>query len=87
MQRDAIAPSKLVDYALRLDVGAVVRRLGFLLETFEVPAAAELERLRAELTPTYALLDSLMPAEGPYQARWRLRVNVPPGELRALVST
>jgi predicted transcriptional regulator of viral defense system len=83
----AIAPSTLVDYALRLDVGAVVRRLGFLLETFEVPVPAEIDRLRAKLTSTYALLDPLMAAEGPYQARWRLRVNVEPDELRAMVRT
>ena len=82
MRRDAIAPGKLVDFALRLGVGAVVRRLGFLLETFEVPAVEEIERLRTGLTATYALLDPLMPAEGPYQSRWRLRVNVEPDELR-----
>lgn len=87
MQRAAIDSSRLVDYALRLGVGAVVRRLGFLLETFEVPAVAEIERLRTGLTATYALLDPLMPAEGSYQARWRLRVNVEPDELRALVRT
>jgi predicted transcriptional regulator of viral defense system len=87
MQRDAIAPSKLVDYALRLDVGAVVRRLGFLLETFAASAPTEIERLRASLTATYALLDPLLPAEGAYQARWRLRVNVDRQELAALVST
>jgi predicted transcriptional regulator of viral defense system len=87
MRRDAIAVTKLVDYALRLDVGAVVRRLGFLLETFEVDAPAEIERLRAELTATYAPLDPLMPAEGPWHARWRVRVNVEPDELRALVRT
>jgi predicted transcriptional regulator of viral defense system len=87
MRRDAIAPGKLVDYALRLGVGAVVRRLGFLLETFEVAAVEEIERLRSGLTATYALLDPLMPAEGPHQARWRLRVNVEPDELRALVRT
>jgi predicted transcriptional regulator of viral defense system len=87
MRRDAITVSRLVDYALRLGVGAVVRRLGFLLETFEIDAPAELERLRARLTSTYALLDPLMPAEGPYQARWRLRVNVEPDEFRAVVRT
>jgi hypothetical protein len=69
MRRDAIAMPKLVDYALRLGVGAVVRRLGFLLETFDIDAPAEIERLRAELTATYALLDPLMPAEGPYLAQ------------------
>ncbi|MCC6334912.1 MAG: transcriptional regulator [Myxococcales bacterium] len=87
MRRDAIAVPKLVDYALRLGVGAVVRRLGFLLETFEIDAPAEIERLRAALTATYAPLDPLMPAEGPWHARWRVRVNVEPDELRALVRT
>jgi predicted transcriptional regulator of viral defense system len=87
MRRDAIAVPKLVDYALRLGVGAVLRRLGFLLETFGVDAPDELERLRAELTATYAPLDPLMPAEGPWHARWRVRVNVEPDELRALVET
>jgi predicted transcriptional regulator of viral defense system len=87
MRRDAIAVPKLVDYALRLGVGAVVRRLGFLLETFDTEAPAEIERLRAALTLTYAPLDPLMPAEGPWHARWRVRVNVEPDELRALVRT
>ncbi len=87
MRRDAIAVTKLVDYARRLGVGAVVRRLGFLLETFEVEAPADIERLRAALTATYAPLDPLMPSEGPWHARWRLRVNVEPEELRALVKT
>jgi predicted transcriptional regulator of viral defense system len=87
MRRDAITVSKLVDFGLRLGVGAVVRRLGFLLETFEIDAPTEIARLRVGLTSTYALLDPLMPAEGPYQARWRLRVNVAPDELRAIVRT
>ena len=88
MRRDAIDPIKLVAYARRLDVGAVVRRLGFLLETLEVPVSAELDQLRAGLTSTYALLDPLMPAEeGTYQARWRLRVYIAPEELRAIVRT
>jgi predicted transcriptional regulator of viral defense system len=87
MRRNSIEPGKLVDYALRLGVGAVVRRLGFLLETFDVLAANDLGRLRAHLTPSYALLDPLMPAEGVYHAGWRLRVNVEPDELRAIVST
>ena len=87
MRRETISPVKLTDYALQIDVGAVVRRLGFLFETFEVPAITEVERLRSTLTSTYALLDPLMPAEGPYQARWRLRVNIAPDELHALVGT
>ncbi|MCC6998938.1 MAG: transcriptional regulator [Deltaproteobacteria bacterium] len=87
MRRDAIAIPKLVDYALRLGVGAVVRRLGLLLETFEIDAPAELARLRAALSATYATLDPTLPAEGPWLSRWRLRLNVEPDELRALVGT
>lgn len=87
MRRDAITVPKLVDYALLLGVGAVVRRLGFVLETFEVGPPAEIERLRAALTATYAPLDPLMPGGGPWHARWRVRVNVEPDELRALVRT
>jgi predicted transcriptional regulator of viral defense system len=49
--------------------------------------SVQLDRLRAKLTPTYAVLDPLMPAEGPYQARWRLHVNIAPEELQAIVRT
>lgn len=87
MRRDDIDSAKLVDYALRLDVGAVVRRLGFLLETFEVDAPRELERLREHLTAGYAILDPVLPDEGKYLARWRLRVNVDPEEIVSVVRT
>lgn len=87
MRRDDIHHSRLVDYALRVDVGAVIRRLGFLLETFEVDAPRELERLRRKLTATYAILDPLLPDEGKFLARWRLRLNVDPDEIAAVVRT
>lgn len=87
MRRDDIVTRTLVDYALRLDVGAVIRRLGLLLETFEVDAPSEIARLQAALTATYALLDPVMPAEGHYNARWRVRVNVQPDEIRAIVGS
>jgi predicted transcriptional regulator of viral defense system len=87
MRRDDLDTGKLVDYALRLDVGAVIRRLGYLLETFEVDAPRELERLRQRLTAAYAILDPLLPAEGKLTARWRLRLNVDPDEIEAVVRT
>ncbi|MBT3328035.1 MAG: hypothetical protein HN396_17555 [Gemmatimonadales bacterium] len=87
MRRDDIDPDRLVAYALRLDVGAVVRRLGFLLEAFEVAAPHGLSRLRERLTASYAVLDPMMPDEGKYLARWRLRLNVEPEELESVVRT
>lgn len=85
MRRDDIDPGKLVDYALRLDVGAVIRRLGFLLETFDVDAPPAIDRLQRALTPTYAILEPLLPDEGKFLARWRLRLNVVGDELAAVV--
>ncbi len=87
MRRADIDANKLVDYALRLDVGAVTRRLGYLLDAYQVDAPSGIERLRRRLTATYALLDPLLPAEGKFVARWRLRVNVSLEEVQAVVGT
>jgi predicted transcriptional regulator of viral defense system len=78
---------RVVRYAKRIGVGAVVRRLGFLLETYELAAAPELDRLRSALTSTYVRLDPVLPAEGRRLRRWRLQLNVDPEELRAVVRT
>ncbi len=84
MRRGALDARCVVDYALRLDVGAVIRRLGFLLERYELAEVAALDRLRAALTATYQRLDPLLPPEGPRVARWRLQINVPLEELDAV---
>lgn len=87
IRRENMNIPRLVDYALRLDVGAVLRRLGFLLETSGVQTLTEIERLRKKLTATYHLLDPVLPAEGKYITRWRLRLNVSPEELKAARGT
>ena len=87
MRRDDIHYGRLIDYALRLDVGAVNRRLGFLLETFEIDAPGEVRRLQDNLTASYAILDPLLPTEGRFLARWRLRLNVDLAEIATAVRT
>lgn len=84
IQREKVEVPKLVDYALRLDVGAVIRRLGFLLELYELGNVEAIERLQHRLTPTYVSLDPALPSEGNYLRRWRLRLNVDPDELRTV---
>lgn len=86
MRRDDFQPKILVDYALQLGVGAVIRRLGFLLEVCEVQAPDEIARLRSKLTATYHLLDPVLPPGGKFFSRWRLRLNVSPDEIRTLRS-
>ncbi len=87
MRRDDIDPARLVDYALRLGVGAVIRRLGFLLEVFDEDAPQALDRLRERLTASYAVLDPMLPDEGKFLARWRLQLNVEAEEIESAVRT
>lgn len=87
IRRQDLEVDKLVAYARRIRVGAVVRRLGFLLETYGMAEPRDLERLRRGLTATYVRLDPVLPAEGKRHGRWRLQLNVAPEELRAVVGT
>jgi predicted transcriptional regulator of viral defense system len=87
IRRADVKAARLVDYALRLGVGAVIRRLGYLLELYGIAGRADLGRLRPALTDTYVLLDPIMPLEGRYRSGWRLRLNIPVDELMAIRST
>jgi predicted transcriptional regulator of viral defense system len=83
MRRQDVKPVRLIDYALRLGVGAVVRRLGYLLDFYQIAAPEDLDRLRSSLSATYAVLDPMLPVEGPHVSSWRLRLNVARDELEA----
>lgn len=87
IRRQDVDISLLTRYGQRLKVRAVLQRLGFLLETYKLGDRKELDILQRSLTNTYVLLDPALPAEGRYLRRWRLRLNVTPEELRAVVRT
>lgn len=87
IKREKIKISRLINYAEKMNIGAVYRRLGFLLETYDVGSNDDIERLQRKLTKTYALLDPTLPAEGSYIARWRLKLNIDPEELLSVVRT
>lgn len=87
MRRSDMDVGRLVDYALRLDVGAVIGRLGFLLETCGVDEPAKLGRLRARPKTGYHVLDPALPRAGRRMARWRLCLNVNLQELESARST
>ena len=84
MRRSDVKPERLIEYAGRLENGAVLRRLGYLLELYKIGAPAELDRMRHSLSATYAVLDPTLSPEGAYISGWRLRVNVSPDELEAV---
>src|SRR5882724_6087366 len=84
MKRETINVERLVGYAVRLQVGAVSRRLGYLLEHYEMANDRELQPLRDQLTATYQRLDPLLLHEGAFISRWRLQLNVNAEELDAV---
>ncbi len=87
IKRESISVDKLIQYAKRLNIGAVIRRLGYLLELYDLAEKSVLDPLRESLSATYHRLDPILSAQGPFLARWRLQLNVSPEELRSLGST
>ena len=87
MRHQDINVNRLISYAIKIDVGAVIRRLGFLLELYKIGSSEDWEILRSQLTETYVQLDPLLLSEGKYLRKWRLQCNVSPEELLSVVST
>jgi predicted transcriptional regulator of viral defense system len=87
IKHQAVDPQKLIDYAVKMSVGAVNRRLGYLMELYNIGSRIHWEFLQTTLTATYHLLDPELPTEGHYIAKWRLRLNIPPEELIAIRET
>lgn len=84
MRHQDMRAATLVEYALRLGTGAVLRRLGYLLELYAIAPQSDLARLRDALSETYVPIDPMLPREGTYLRRWRLQLNITPQELEAI---
>ncbi len=87
MRHDDLDWGRLADYALKLGTRAVAQRLGYLLELYGLGAPASIERLQGLVGSAYARLDPLLPDDGPYLARWRLRLNLEADTLQSIVRT
>jgi predicted transcriptional regulator of viral defense system len=87
MRRSELDAGKLVDYAVRLGIGSVISRTGYLLDSCRLGTDTDREKLARLLTKTYHLLDPSAPAGGRYNAKWRLRLNVGQDEIEAVRST
>ena len=87
MRQDDFDWDKMAQHTHKLGRGAVAKRLGYLLDLFELGTPSLIDRLQEMVTASYARLDSLLPNDGPYLARWRLRLNLEPETLQAVVRT
>ncbi len=87
LRQDDFDWDKMARYAHRLGRRAVAKRLGYLLELFDLGTPSLIDSLQEMVTASYARLDPLLPNGGPYLARWRLRLNLEPETLQAIVRT
>jgi predicted transcriptional regulator of viral defense system len=74
-------PRILLEMAQRLGRGTVFKRLGFTMEKFGRVEERWLSACREHLSAGVSLLDPAGPARGPIITRWRLRINVPLGDV------
>jgi len=68
-------------YAIRMKNGALIKRLGFLTETFANPSKQFLEKCQAHIAKGVSLFDPKGPNQGPIKSKWNLRINIPTGDL------
>lgn len=87
MRHDDLDWDRLTEYAQRLGIRAVAQRLGYLLELYGLGTPPTVRALQELVGTAYARLDPLLPDDGPYLARWRLRLNLEPETLRSIVRT
>lgn len=84
--KDKIKWNKLLDYAVKFDSQAVVKRLGFLLETLGLGGEItdELQKIK---TASYALLDTELPATGKRISRWSIQQNLETETIKSAIYT
>jgi len=87
LRKDGLDENRLITYAQRLDHKAAARRIGLLLETYGLGRPETIAALQSLVNLRYALLDPMLADTGPYRARWRLRINLDPEELKTAVWT
>lgn len=79
-----ISKEKLVDYAIRLKNGSVLKRLLYLVDKLNIELPKELkEKIRQNFTTGYALLDPTKKDMGRYKRKWRVKINVPEDKIIA----
>lgn len=73
--KDKLDYQKLLDYAVRFDTLAVIKRLGYLLELLEIDTTITKTLLEKRAT-AYYLLDPSRPADGKRRVRWHIQENI-----------
>lgn len=86
MSKEKIRFDILIDYVKRFNSQAVIKRLGFLLETLEIEnnIINELQKLK---TASYVVLDTELPKTGKRISRWSIHQNLETETIKSAIYT
>jgi len=86
ISRDKIQYDKLLAYAQQFNSQAVIKRLGFLLESLEInqPITKELRKRR---TASYVVLDTELPKDGKLLSKWSIMQNIDIETIKSAIFT
>ena len=78
--------NKLLEYAIKFNSQAVVKRLGYLLELFEIETVIT-EELQKRQTASYIVLDTELPKTGKRNSRWSIQQNLDTETIKSAMFT
>jgi predicted transcriptional regulator of viral defense system len=75
--KEAVSIEKIAGYAERMGNSAIVKRLGYLIESLDMDVDLEvLSKLRGMISQGMSALDPARPKKGMYNTRWNLLLNI-----------
>jgi predicted transcriptional regulator of viral defense system len=86
LSKDKLNYKQLLDYIVRFDSQAVVKRLGYLLELLNIPAPI-IDDLQNMRTDSITVLDTEVPKQGKITSRWRIQQNVAIETIKSAIIT
>lgn len=86
MTRDKINYDKLFEYIQRFNSQAVIKRLGFILESLEIDSGIT-KQLQKAKTASYVLLDTELPKSGKMISRWSIQQNLETETIKSAIYT
>ena len=84
--RNEINYLKLLEYIEKFKSQAVIKRLGFLIETLELETGIT-NILQEKKTPSYVLLDTELPKSGKIINRWSIQQNLESETIKSAIYT
>jgi predicted transcriptional regulator of viral defense system len=84
--KDKIKYDKLLEYTQRYKSQAVIKRLGFLLETLDIETGI-IKQLQKAKTDSYVRLDTELPKSGKMISRWSIQQNLETETIKSAIYT